>query len=72
MLFAFFKGLPYAAAGLIALKLRSSKVKGQASPALLLIIVMLVYYARPVPFPERTLTQCVGSTGHADQVECSR
>src|ERR1700730_1334772 len=47
-------------------------IGGQRSAALLLVIVMFVHYARPVPFPEGAPAQSAGSARHPDQVECPR
>ena len=46
----------------------SQNVNG--SPLRLLVIVMLVHRARPVPFPESAPIQRAGFTGHTDNVEC--
>src|SRR6266404_466224 len=36
----------------------------------LLVIVMLVHHARPVPFPEGAPVQRASFAGHTDNVEC--
>src|SRR5437667_12529058 len=45
-------------------------VERQRLATSLLVIVMLVHHARPVPFPESAPGQRAGFTGHTDNLEC--
>src|SRR6266581_4914470 len=45
-------------------------VERQRLATSLLVIVMLVHHARPVPFPESAPVQRAGFTGHTDNLEC--
>ena len=46
--------------------------EGQRSAALLMVIVMLVYDPRPVPFPESAPAHSAGPTRDTDQLERPR
>src|SRR5579864_3196225 len=45
-------------------------VERQRLATSLLVVVMLVYHMRPVPFPEGAPVQRAGSTGRTDNGEC--
>src|SRR5260370_17938285 len=47
-------------------------IGGQGAPVLLLVIVMLVHYPRPVPSPEGPPSYSAAPAGHPDQVERPR
>jgi len=53
-------------------RIETKVIGGQRSAALPMVIVMLVRYTRPLPFPESAPAQSAGSAGHPDQVECPR
>src|SRR5262249_37507310 len=50
-------------------RIKTQVIGGQRPAALLMVIVMLVHYARSAPFPEGAPAQSAGSAGHPDQFE---
>src|SRR5882762_6740709 len=50
-------------------RVETQVIGSQGAAVLLLVIVMLVHYLRPVPFPEGPPGHRASPAGHADQVE---